>query len=238
MIVRDDGSSLLLITQPDHARLARDIVAAIRTEPALDSASRDTILFATREHDNGWLEVDAEPTIDAERGRPCDFITGPARVKHELWPRGIRRAALTDPRAGALVAQHAVTVYAYRTGDPEWQAFFGTITALRDALLHQLGAAQGTGREAFDLEYRAVRLGDSFSLQFCSGWAEPQDTLGYAAELRGRTLRITPDPFGGVSVPLRVKARRIPRKRYASDGELRAAVADAVSEFLEGFATG
>ncbi len=80
MIVRDDGSSFLLITQPDHARLARDIVAAFRTEPALDTPSRDTILFATLEHDNGWIEVDAEPTIDPATGRPCDFIAGPARV--------------------------------------------------------------------------------------------------------------------------------------------------------------
>lgn len=79
MIVRDDGPFFLLIAQHDHARLARDIVAAIRTEPALETASRETILFATREHDNGWIEVDLAPTIDPATGRPCDFISGPAR---------------------------------------------------------------------------------------------------------------------------------------------------------------
>src|SRR5919108_3067113 len=135
MIVREDGDSFLLITQPDHARLAHDIVAAIRTEPVLSTASRETVLFATREHDNGWTEVDASPTIDPATGRPCDFIAGPARVKHELWPGGIRRAAQSDPRAGALIAQHAITVYAYRASEPEWRPFFAPIMAMRDALL-------------------------------------------------------------------------------------------------------
>jgi len=37
MILRDEGETFLLITQPDHARLAEQIVAAVRTEPALES---------------------------------------------------------------------------------------------------------------------------------------------------------------------------------------------------------
>lgn len=234
MIVRDDGASFLLITQPDHARLARDIVSAIRTEPALETAARDTVLFATLEHDNGWLEVDAAPTIDPSSGRPSDFINGPAQVKHELWPRGIRRAAHTDPRAGALVAEHALTVYNYRAAEPDWQAFFGSITALRDDLLRQIKAAEGPARHAFAEQYRCVRLGDVFSLQFCNGWTDPHDTFGYRATLEQNHLLVAPDPFGGAVVPLRVMARRIPARRYASDADLRAAMAESVPEFLEG----
>ena len=238
MIVREDGDSFLLITQPDHARLARDIVAAMHTEPALATASRDTVLFATREHDNGWAEVDAEPTIDPATGRPCDFISGPAHVKHELWPRGIRRAAQLDPRAGALVAQHAITVYAYRAAEPEWKGFFAPITAMRDSLLEQVGAAHGAARDAFDREYRCVRLGDSFSLQFCNGWTAPQETYGYTAALNGSSLVISPDPFAGGSVPLRIVARRVPARRYSSDADLRRALAKTIPEILEGKATG
>lgn len=238
MIVRDEGATFLLITQPDHARLARDIVAAMRSEPALLGAARNAVLLATQEHDNGWIEVDAEPTIDPATGRPCDFIAGPAAVKHELWPRGIRRAAQIDPRAGALVAEHAITVYSYRRAEPEWQPFFGPITAMRDELLRQVDADSGAAREAFDREYRCVRLGDSFSLQFCNGWTAPQDTFDYRAELRGSTLVIAPDPFAGGAVTLRVMARRIPARRYATDADLRAAVAAAIPVFIEGEARG
>jgi hypothetical protein len=238
MIIRDEAESYLLITQPDHARLARDIVAAIRTEPALEDADRETVLFATLEHDNGWLEVDAEPTIDPSTGRPCDFINGPAYIKHELWPRGIRRIARTNPRAGALIAEHALTVYHYRAAEPDWHAFFGPITALRDDLLRQVGAADGPAREGFNRAYRCVRLGDVFSLQFCNGWTDPHETVGYRAALNANRLAITPDPFAGAPVPLRVMARRIPARQYASDADLRAAMAESVPEFLDGTAHG
>lgn len=131
-----------------------------------------------------------------------------------------------------------MTVYAYRAGEPEWQPFFGPVTAMRDDLLDQIGASGGAARDAFDREYRALRLGDSFSLQFCNGWTTAQETFDYRAELRGSSLVIAPDPFAGASVPLRVMARRIPARRYSSDADLRKAVAGAVPEFLEGQATG
>jgi hypothetical protein len=238
MIVRDEGTSLLLITQPDHAQLAADLVSAMQTEPTLRSAARATILLATREHDNGWAEVDAEPTIEPSTGRPRDFMMGPAAVKYELWVRGITRVAKMDPQAGALVAQHAVTVYAYRQSDPAWRPFFTAITAMRDDLLQQLGMLTGARRDAFQAEYRCVQLGDAFSLQFCNAWPGPDDTLGYRATLRGDALLISPDPFGGATVPLRVGGRRIPVRRYRRDADLREALAASTPVVVSGVARG
>jgi hypothetical protein len=238
MIVRDEGSTFLLITQPDHAQLAEQLVAAIRTEAPLAGAHRRAILLAAREHDNGWIEVDAEPTIDPATGRPSDFVIGPSEVKHELWPRGITRVGRSDARAGALVAEHALTVYSYRRHERGWASFFRTITALRDALLERIGAAAGAAREAFDAEYRSVRLGDSFSLQFCSGWAEPHATLDYQASMDGSTLVVTPDPFGGAVIPVRAIGRRIPARRYRNDADLRATLAAATPAVISGQARG
>jgi hypothetical protein len=209
----------------------------MRTERALETARRDVVLMATREHDNGWREVDALPTI-TEAGRPCDFIEGPAPVKHEIWPRGIARAALADPRAGALVAEHALTVYAYRRHEPEWLPFFTSISALRDSLLREAGVVDEAALRAFAAEYRCVRLGDSFSLQFCNGWTEPQDTLGYRGVLRGTTLLISPDPFAGAAVPLRIIGRRVEARVYRDDLDLREALRASAPEVLAGDARG
>lgn len=237
MIVRDDHDTFLLITQPDHAQLSEAIVAAIRTEPPLAGSARRTILLATREHDNGWIEVDALPTVDRATGRPCDFMSGPAPVKHELWLRGIARTAKADGFAGALVAEHALTVYGYRRGEAGWASFFSTIEAMRDALLERAGVSSGD-REMFDACYRCVRLGDAFSLQFCNGWTEPTATHGYRAEMRGATLLITPDPFDGASVDLRVVGRRIPASAYRDDAQVRTAIAASTPEIVMGTARG
>jgi hypothetical protein len=237
MILRDEGETFLLITQPDHARLAEQIVAAVRTEPALES-DRAAILMAVREHDNGWTEVDAEPTVEPGTGRPRDFISGPAPLKYEIWLRGITRSAKMNPRVGALIAEHALTVYGYRRGTPEWEPFFASITAMRDDLLEQIGASTGPPRELFERQYRCVHLGDSLSLQFCSGWKGPNATLEYEATLQNRVLLISPDPFNGATIALRVLGRRIPARRYQHDGDLREAVAAIAPEVLAGHARG
>jgi len=238
VIVRDEADTFLLITQPDHARLAEQLLASIRTEPVLQGESRDIILLAAREHDNGWAEVDAEPTIDPDTGRPRDFMSGPAAVKHELWMRGITRAAHMDARAGALVAEHALTVYAYRAPVQEWRPFFDAIRALRDDLLRAIGAFSGASRAAFEEQYRCVQLADAFSLVFCNDWPESQQVLDYSAAMRDGTLLITPDPFAGSTIPLRVLGRRIAARRYHDDADLRVAIAATAPDIIVGAARG
>jgi len=235
MIVRHDVDTFLLITQPDHAQLAETLVSAIRTEASLAGPARRTILLATREHDNGWIEVDALPMVDPATGHPCDFMSGAAPLKHELWLRGVARAAKADALAGALIAEHAVTVHGYRRNDPAWASFFSTIASMRDALLQRIGF---TERDAFDAYYRCVRLGDLFSLQFCNGWTEPSIAFGYEAVMEGTSLLITPDPFGGETVKLRVVGRRIPAHKYQDDAHVRAAIAAATPEIVAGTARG
>jgi hypothetical protein len=237
MIVRDEADTFLLITQPDHARLAERIAAAMRSERALETAGRNAILLAIREHDNGWAEVDAEPEVEPATSRPRDFMSGSARVKYDLWLRGIARAAQMDPHAGALVAEHALTVYAYRRGDADWQTFFDAVTPIRDDLLKQLGMLTGDAREAFERQYRCVQLADAFSLQFCGGWTDVS-SLEYQAVMHGNELLISPDPFGRATVPLQVLGRRIPARRYHDDGELRQTVAAATPEVITGSARG
>jgi len=130
-----------------------------------------------------------------------------------------------DPHAGALVAQHAITVYGYKQRDPGWQTFFSSIFAVRDDLLDQLGLVTGAPREAFEIEYRCVFLGDALSLQWCNGWPGPEEPLGYRVTTEGEVLLVSPDPFGGATVTLHALGRRIPARRYRDEADLRAAMA-------------
>ena len=51
-------------------------------------------------------------------------------------------------------------------------------------------------------------------------------------------LKITPDPFAGNVVALDVTARRVPARRYTSDGDLRETLARAAIVRLTGVARG
>lgn len=234
MIIRTEGESLLFITQPDHAGLAAHAIAGWHDDGFPTHSRRDDILLASREHDNGWLEEDATTHVDAG-GAPLDFVSVPAAVKQRIWPRAADRIGAASPYAAALIAQHALSVYSGTRDDPHWQEFFERMRQIRDALL----ARAGMGREPLERDYRFVNAADRISLAFCTGWTQPLESYGRRIILADRnTVEISPDPFAGARVPLQVRARRLPRRGFASPAALRQALDAAPVERLDGRAVG
>lgn len=234
MIVRRAGGHLLLITQPDHAALSASILEVWRGDGLPDRASRQTVLFAAREHDNGWIEPDAAPEVDLATGRPYDFTNAPDAVKQAIWPRGIARLVPENAIAAALVAQHALTVLDHYRDRETWRQFFRDIQNERDDLLRQCGLETGEARQRFERDYALVYLGDLLSLILCNGWTEPVEAAGYRIILRNNTLHLSPDPFRGVVVPLRVRARRIADRRYSSGADLHEALSRGSETYVVG----
>lgn len=214
MILRSRDDVLEVITQPDHARLSRRIMERC---PALDAhPRRASVLLAVAEHDNGWTEADAAPSVDPATGRPLDFVAAPLEVRHAVWPRGVERLS-ADPWAAALVANHALTVYDHYRADTAWGSFFSRMTTLRDEML---GAS---GRSLADLiaDYTYVRLGDLLSLVFCTGWTEPQRFERWTVTRTGACVALTPDLFDRDAVPLDVPARVVMNRPFRDDQDLR-----------------
>jgi hypothetical protein len=213
MIVRPLDDSLLLITQPDHAHLAGEVMA--RAVPLAKHPRRVAILVAIREHDNGWAEPDAQPIIGSS-GDVADFIAAPIAVRQGVWPRAVVHLA-SDPWAAALVAQHAITVYDRFRSDDAWTQFFADMQALRDNRLAR------TTLQLDDLvaDYAFVRLGDLISLTFCTGWTSPQHYAEWTVQRDEDTVLVTPDPFGGETVRIEIAGTEIPKRTYESDRDLR-----------------
>ena len=220
MIVRSAGSSIELITQPDHAQLARRVMERCPTLQA--HPRRDSILHAIGEHDNGWAEEDAAPQVDPSAGDVVDFIHAPVAVRQRVWPRAVSRLS-ADPWAAALVAQHALTAYDRFRPDPEWTSFFDEMTAMRDERITRAEA------ELKDLlgDYLFVRVGDLISLTFCLGRAGEQQFADYTIALAAGGVRVHPDLFGGASVPVEVQARVLPARTFVDDEDLRDALKTA-----------
>jgi hypothetical protein len=221
MIVRTAGDSLLLITQPDHAALARTIMERWVAGDLPLSPRRASILLAVGQHDNGWHEPDAAPIVGAD-GRIADFVSAPGDVRRGVWPRGVATLA-ADPWAAALVAQHAVFVYSRFESDPEWAAFFNEMRALREHHRARAGLDDGT----LQRDYHFVRLGDLISLAFCNEWTDRHEHAGYSIKGDGTDFVVEPDPFDGARVGLEIWARRLPNRGYADDADAARAWAEA-----------
>lgn len=215
MIVVPEGPSLLLITQPDHAHLAAEILSLWRADGLPENPRRDDLLFAAREHDNGWREADAAPRWDPERGLPHDFISLPAPEKVEVWERGPCRFAADRPYAALLITRHALNLFANRRGEEDWTGLLDFLEDFERGLLDETGAAAGE----LEADYRFLDLADLISLTACTRRREPVERYGVAIEPGAGELRLAPFPLAGATT-FRVACRRIPRREYRGDADM------------------
>ncbi len=231
MIVRSFPDRLELITQPDHARLARAIMD--HCVPLANEPRREAILLAVLEHDSGWAGPDAAPTVNPATGSMCDFINAPAGVRQAVWTRSV--AALeAHPWAAALVAQHALTVYDRFRSESEWTPFFDRMETARAALLRLAGLPL----DRLVADYVFVRLADLISLAFCSGSIDEQRFGPFTVRSEGTRVVVAPDVLGGTAIPFSIEASVIPNRRFETDDELRHSLRSASTVILRGDAAG
>jgi hypothetical protein len=224
VIVVATAGALRLVTQPDHAHFAGELLSLWRRDGLPSHPRRGDLLFAAREHDNGWREADAAPRVDPTTRRPHAFPTLPDEPRRELWLRGAHRFVKQRPWASALIVEHAVRIHHSRRGEPDWAEFLGGLTELRAELMDGTETAE---RELAN-DYRFLDLADALSLAACNRWNDPFERRG----VRGRfdkeihTLYIHPFPLAGTT-SFQLPARRIAKRRYEGDADLGGALAAA-----------
>ena len=249
MIVVPEDGRLGIVTQADHAHLAGEVLSLWRADGLPENPRRPDVLFAAREHDNGWREADSAPRVDPDTGRPHDFRSLPDGPRIEIWRRGTERYAGSRPYATLLVCRHARALHADRRGDARWEEeLFEPLDELEEDLAEAVealrvegmaaGAAGGGGDaagfldpEETEADYRLVRLADVVSLAACGGWTEPVEVPGagaatYRVEPAADRVLLDPFPLAGTTT-FRVRRRTVTDRPYRSSvdliGELAAA---------------
>jgi hypothetical protein len=220
VIVVDEGEELRIVTQPDHARFAAELLSLWRSDGLPDHPRRNQLLFAVREHDNGWREADAAPRIDPTTQRLCDFTDFPETDRLEVWMRGILRFAKSQPYVALLVAEHAESLHHHPR--PGWQELLGQIATLRQEWLDRAGLDHAQVRA----DYRYLNLADALSLAYCTSRREPLERHSLTALVEGETLRLEPFPLAGATT-FQIPARRIANRPYATDSRAASALARA-----------
>ncbi len=215
MIVLPEGAALRCITQPDHAHFSGELLSLWRGDGMPSHPRRDDLVFAAREHDNGWREADAAPRWDSERGRPHDFISLPRGERIEIWERGTSRYAAARPYAALLITRHALNLFQNRRDEEGWASFVAFLTDLEQSLLEETGAP----RDELEADYRFLDLADQISLAACNGWREPVERYGRRIVPGDGGVRLAPFPLAGATT-FRVPCRRIPQRPYRGDADL------------------
>ena len=230
----DSDSSLCFITQTDHARLAADFLSLVRHRDLVDEAMRGDLVFATREHDNGWAEADSAPRIDPE-GNAFDFLTLPSQHRLELWQRGVERYADERPAATCWIIQHALSLHSSLVDDPQWGPAIKSWAEFQQNLLEESGMTPSSMSRL----YSWLDLADSVSLAICSRSVSLFDHSKYRAALAEEaapgnfaTLMLDPFPLAGTTT-FKMNIRRVAPRAFQSDGDLALALATAKWERVD-----
>ncbi len=228
MIVTSSEKDLLVVTQNDHAHFSGELLSLWHREPLRSHPRRDDLLFAAREHDNGWREADSAPRHDTTTGQPHTFLTMPEAVRREIWELGIHRFAEERPYASLLILRHALHLYRHHRDDPSWHP---TLNAW-DALEAEWLGALGLNEETLAKDYGWIDLSDHLSLASCNNWTQAVETRGHRFQVGSGVLQVSPFPLAGATT-FRIPCRRIPSRPYRSDSDLAIELATARWDKLE-----
>lgn len=248
MIVREEEKAIVLIGQPDHARICGVMARAWGREPFARVEPLEPVALAAAEHDNGWADWEAAPRLNPETGRPYTYSDIPIEPHLEIYRRGIARMVERDPYAGLLVSLHGTLLYSrFRSGQPGAGEFLDEQIATQYRLIDTLCAdpalAKGCVPERLKTNRDLVFAWDTLSLIFCLDHAfvdrieVPTDYAGARAEgtLRraGRRWILDPYPFTKSPLVFRVPARRLVGMRFEDEPAFRRAFAEARPTVLE-----
>jgi hypothetical protein len=232
VIVREMDAALRLVTQPDHAALAAELLALLRLPGLVEHPRRRELLRAVRLHDNGWQELDAAPRVERASGRPHAFLDLPDALRLEVWARGTRRYREREPYLALLVGEHARTLFAHRRDADGWRELLAELDEARTELLARCALDDA----ALRADYRFLDLADRLSLVACNGWREPLEWEPSAGErlhgeLRrgergGEEIALLPFPLAGATT-FTFACRHVPVRRFDSDTDLAVALASA-----------
>ncbi len=248
MIRRVDGADWLLILQPDHAAACGLMAEWWGSAGGVFAPPdpSDAVALAAREHDNGWAEWDAAPTVDRQTGRPRNFTEMPIPEYLPIWRRGIRRTTDRDRYAGLLVSLHGAYLLRHRrargTDPPEDQEALEGFLKEQAMLQEQTQQMLGQHRDAVPRNFRLLQVWDRLSLLLCCG-PIPSTTLDRVPARDGtldiavlpdseRSAALRPYPFGRSPLEFTVPARRLPARAFATPEILRSALALAPTETL------
>ncbi len=224
MIVAPVGGQLLVISQNDHAHFAGELLALWRADGLPDHPRRRELLFAAREHDNGWAEIDSAPQCRHGGGRPLDFMAVSREIRWQVWRTGTLRYVEREPYSALLIVRHATHLHRAHFRDPAWSEAFDQWNKIEAELVEATGIAEAV----VERDYRWIELTDALSLTACNRWTSRFECHGFRGRLHiaddidvlsHNTLLVDPFPLAGATT-FRVACRLIPNRSYAGDADL------------------
>lgn len=217
MVNQYDESTLLLVLQIDHSRVAGFLAAHWGNEEFAKPRPYASVVLAAQEHDIGWWEWEMKPSTLNERGYPLDYHDGSLKylgqLRLDFYKNAVDHVMQRDPYAALLIAMHGVALMnagygklAYppdRSSDPRVKAYIEHQEKLRAQLLQQLRQSQQfkdfTSDQQVWTNYEYIEVFDQLAQFLCNRYP-----------LNNKTRKFGPtDSLNDVAVPVTPGAKPV-----------------------------
>ena len=238
---RADGSAKwVLISQIEHARLAGTLAEhwASSCDALTTPGIREELLAVIYKHDDGWIEWERSPGVDAQHGRPLAFTEMPLDESVAIWQASIQQARTMGSLAPLLVAWHFSALLG--SSNP-WQSStgFADETAQKFVKQYEVQCAQWLddwkrqsqpgGQRTDETAQRALahlQFFDALSLWFCCTEQSEPNTIETScrSEITLRSpaseqITISPWPLTVDQLTLEVSGNLVAAERYANSDQ-------------------
>ena len=248
MIRRESDDGWTLITQPNHAFLSSRIMNFWGNEDFEEITPEDEVMLAIRQHDCGWEKTDSVADLNPKNGYPRNFMEMQPESQFEIWSECFEKHAGEHPYACALIALHFSELNERTISrDPSNKAAVSLREKIREFLHRSLGIRAGEGSPngylSADVQtnLRFLQVGDMISLALCHGSRSatipnvPVNYLGDTVEIAlssedGLNYTICPNPFSQDSLHFDISGRKLGKKSFGAQEELKEAFHSAGSE--------
>src|SRR5262249_16431903 len=93
-----------------------DLSGAFARDWADQGARHPSVAIAAGRHDDGWAVWERAPVVDAETGKPVNFLDVEISSHLAFYRACIAAVTEHDPYAGLLVSMHGAGIYQQRYG--------------------------------------------------------------------------------------------------------------------------
>ncbi len=253
MIRNETAASWLLISHPDHARLAGEFADAWGNAEFARPEPYEAVRYAVYHHDDGWLARDASPSLTPD-GKPEAFtraLVGAYSAFEEIdlpsylevRKQATAAVAAVNPYAGIIVSMHTYNLLTEQadvtTIRPDHRAAHAVFLA--DQLAGQQEAAARLNVSSAELRrgFEFLQCCDNLSLIVCSAYAEARDLRHTQPDRHGvrhavrctpagpNVFRLSPWPLSVPRLSLHLPYREVAKDASRSMKEFRAAFAAA-----------
>ena len=167
MIIFEQNESFVMVAQHDHALVSWEMAQNWKDDyfPALEK--KQDVLIAVREHDRGWIDLDAKPLWDDINQRPYSFMNYPVVPKIASYKKGIDEVCQMNKYAGLLCSLHFASFIDF-TNEPEFTHFWNEEKIRQGKLIRELDVEESGDKEK-NMFYHLdiLKFCDNLSLYIC-----------------------------------------------------------------------